>query len=143
KFRPPAETPGAFAFAPVSSGAATLRSRVMGQGGLEEVRRSMLSLFATLSAVLFAALVVTAAARDALSFTIPNWISGGLVLLFFPAALAGGLGWPAFGLHLGVGLAALVAGMAMFALRWMGGGDAKLLAAAALWLGWPAVMTFI
>jgi prepilin peptidase CpaA len=103
----------------------------------------MLSLLATLSAVLFAALVVTAAARDALSFTIPNWISGGLVLLFFPAALAGGLGWPAFGLHLGVGLAALVAGMAMFALRWMGGGDAKLLAAAALWLGWPAVMTFI
>jgi prepilin peptidase CpaA len=103
----------------------------------------MLPLFAALTAVLFAALVVFAAARDALSFTIPNWISGGLVLLFVPAALANGLGWPAFGLHLGVGAAALVAGMVMFALRWMGGGDAKLLAAVALWLGWPAVLTFL
>jgi prepilin peptidase CpaA len=32
--------------------------------------------------------------------------------------------------------------MAMFALGWIGGGDAKLFAAAALWLGWPAAATY-
>ena len=41
------------------------------------------------------------------------------------------------------GAAALAAGMAMFAMRWVGGGDAKLFAAAALWLGWPAVTTLV
>jgi prepilin peptidase CpaA len=32
-------------------------------------------------------------------------------------------------------MAALLAGAGMFALRWIGGGDAKLMAAACLWLG--------
>jgi prepilin peptidase CpaA len=52
-----------------------------------------------------------------------------------------GLGLPlsAIGLNLGVGAGALVLGMGMFAMRWIGGGDAKLFAAAALWIGWPAV----
>ena len=30
----------------------------------------------------------------------------------------------------------------MFAFRWIGGGDAKLFAAAMLWLGWPALPTY-
>ena len=47
------------------------------------------------------------------------------------------------GLHLAIAVAALLAGMIMFALRWIGGGDAKLFAAAALWLGWPALMTYL
>jgi prepilin peptidase CpaA len=29
----------------------------------------------------------------------------------------------------------------MFARGWIGGGDAKLFAATALWVGWPAVLT--
>lgn len=35
-----------------------------------------------------------------------------------------------------VGVAVLIAGMLLFSLRWVGGGDAKLLAAAALWIGY-------
>jgi len=31
----------------------------------------------------------------------------------------------------------------MFALGWIGGGDAKLFAAAALWIGWPAALTYL
>ena len=46
------------------------------------------------------------------------------------------------GLHFAVFAAALVAGMVMFALGWIGGGDAKLFAAAALWLGWPACFSY-
>ncbi|THD78053.1 MAG: pilus assembly protein CpaA [Phenylobacterium sp.] len=93
-------------------------------------------------AVVFPALVIVAALRDVTSYTIPNWISLALIAAFPPAALAMGLPLPMLGLHLGVGAGGLVLGMAMFALGWIGGGDAKLFAAAALWLGWPAAATF-
>ncbi len=33
--------------------------------------------------------------------------------------------------------------MGLFALGWVGGGDAKLMAAACLWLGWPATQSFM
>lgn len=91
----------------------------------------------------FPALVLFAALKDATSFTIPNWICLALVAIFPMAALAAGLPLSTLGLHAAVGAAALVAGMAMFALRWMGGGDAKLIAASVLWLGWPAVPSFL
>ena len=91
----------------------------------------------------FVALVLTAGFRDALSFTIPNWISLCLATAFPLAALAVGMSWPVMGLNLGIGAAALIAGMLLFALGWIGGGDAKLLAAVALWLGWPATTTFL
>ena len=38
---------------------------------------------------------------------------------------------------------ALIFGMAMFAAGWIGGGDAKLFAAAALWLGLQAAPTYL
>jgi prepilin peptidase CpaA len=91
----------------------------------------------------FPVLVVVAALRDATSYTIPNWISLALLAAFPAAALAQGLPLPLLGLHAAVGLTALLAGMTLFALNWVGGGDAKLFAAAALWLGWPAVAPFL
>ncbi len=91
----------------------------------------------------FPAGVIAAALKDATSFTIPNWISGILVLCFFPAALAVHLPMGQLGLCLAAGLCALLLGIAMFALRWCGGGDAKLLAASALWMGWPGVLPFL
>jgi prepilin peptidase CpaA len=101
-----------------------------------------------LSAVLlaFPALVIVAGITDLTSYRIPNWISLALVGAFLPAAglaLLAGAPLSALGLHLAMGAAALFAGMAMFALNWIGGGDAKLFAAAALWLGWPAVVTYL
>lgn len=50
---------------------------------------------------------------------------------------------PLLGLHLLVGAVALAVGVAMFAAGWVGGGDAKLLAACSLWLGWPATQAFL
>lgn len=93
--------------------------------------------------LVFVGLVLAAALKDAFSFTIPNWISLALVAAFPPAALAVGMPLPAVGLSALVGAGALVAGMVMFALRWVGGGDAKLMAAVSLWVGWPAVTTFL
>lgn len=103
----------------------------------------MPSLLQVVLLLIFPALVIVGALRDLTSYTIPNWVSGLLILGFLPAAFALGLSLPTIGLNLGVGLAALVLGMVMFAMGWVGGGDAKLLAAAGLWLGWPASMEYL
>jgi prepilin peptidase CpaA len=103
----------------------------------------MLPLLAAALILAFTALVLAAALRDAMSFTIPNWISLALAAIFPFAALASGVALPTVGVHVAVGALALAAGMLMFALRWVGGGDAKLMAAVLLWLGWPAAISFL
>lgn len=103
----------------------------------------MQTLLAAALAALFSALVLTAALKDVTSYTIPNWIPLALLAGFPAAALASSLPLLAIGEHAAVGVVALAAGMMMFALRWLGGGDAKLFAAVALWLGWPAVTPFL
>ncbi len=80
-------------------------------------------------------LMIVAALRDLTTMTIPNWISGLLIIGFFPTAFMVGLAPMTVAVHVGVALAALLAGMGMFAAGWIGGGDAKLMAAACLWLG--------
>ncbi len=91
----------------------------------------------------FAVLVLIAALKDLSSFTIPNWIPAALAVAFVPVALLAGAGWIQIGVSVLVGLALLVAGIVMFALKWLGGGDAKLLAAASLWLGLPGLPPFL
>ena len=81
------------------------------------------------------ALAIVGGLNDLTTMKIPNWISGLLVVLFFPAAVAVGLPLSDLAIHLGGGVLALLVGAGMFALRWIGGGDAKLMAAACLWLG--------
>jgi len=93
--------------------------------------------------LVFPALAILAALKDVTSYTIPNWISLALLAAFAPAALASGAGWAVIGLCLAIGAGMLLAGMGMFAAGWVGGGDAKLLAVCALWLGWPAVLPFL
>ena len=94
----------------------------------------------------FPALVLVAAVKDAATYTIPNWISLALIAAFVPTAA---VAWQAevsltvIGLCLVVGVFALLAGMAMFAFGWIGGGDAKLFAACALWLGWQGLAPFL
>ena len=94
----------------------------------------------------FSLLMATAAVKDLTSFTIPNWISLALVAGFIPAAgaaLSAGTPVSDVLVCLGVGFAALLVGMGMFAMGWIGGGDAKLMAAAALWLGAPGLAPFL
>ena len=45
--------------------------------------------------------------------------------------------------HLGVGALVLLANMALFHLRLVGGGDAKLISAAAVWLGYEQLVPYI
>ena len=96
-----------------------------------------------LSLILFPALVIWAGIKDATSYTIPNWISATLALAFVPVALLLGLSLGQIGLAVLVAFSVLLVGIILFALRWIGGGDAKLLAACALWLGPTALMMFL
>ena len=89
------------------------------------------------------AFVIVAGLKDLTSMTIPNWISAGLILGFFPAAFAVGLPLSDIAIHMGIAVIALFIGAGMFALRWMGGGDAKLMAAACLWLGVSGSAVFL
>jgi prepilin peptidase CpaA len=92
---------------------------------------------------LFAALVVAAALKDLTTYNIPNWISATLAVLFIPAALAVGASPMQIGLALALGVGMLAAGVVMFMLRWLGGGDAKLMAAASVWIGLPGLAPFV
>jgi len=85
--------------------------------------------------LLVPALLVAAAACDIASYTIPNRIQIGLLLAFAVFAAAAGMDGSALGSHLLAGVVALAAGFTLFALGYVGGGDAKLFACVGLWLG--------
>lgn len=88
-----------------------------------------------LALLIFPALMAFGAAMDLVTMTIPNRISIALIVGFLLAAVLIGMPLQQFAVHLGVGFGMLLIGMALFALRVVGGGDAKLLAAASLWIG--------
>lgn len=75
------------------------------------------------------------AMSDLVSYKIPNWIPAALAALFALAAALAGLSLETVGWHLAVCLGALICGMALFGFGLIGGGDAKLFAAGALWMG--------
>lgn len=92
---------------------------------------------------LFPLLLIAAGVGDALTMRISNRLNLLIVITFFPMAFAAGMPLSMFGLHLAAGLVLLVAGYFLFAVRLFGGGDAKLLAAAGLWLGYPGSLSFL
>ena len=93
--------------------------------------------------LLFPAMMAFAASSDLLTMTIPNRLSLALVAAFPVAAVCAGLGGAAVASHLAAGALMLAAGVLMFARGWLGGGDAKLLAAAALWLGFEHLAGYV
>jgi prepilin peptidase CpaA len=87
-------------------------------------------------------LLALAAGWDLASYTIPNRLALAIAAAFVIFALSCGLPLSAWGLHLAAGLVALVVGFTLFALRWIGGGDAKLFAATALWFGFGDLLSY-
>jgi len=88
---------------------------------------------------LFPALMAYAASSDLLSMRISNRVSLILVAGFIIAALALRMPLDALAMHVAAGALVLVLCFGMFAAGWIGGGDAKLAAATALWMGWSAL----
>lgn len=91
----------------------------------------------------FPGLLIFAAVTDLFTMTIPNSVPVGLFLGFLAAALVGGMGTEAMAVHLGIGFAVLVFCFCLFSFGYIGGGDAKLLAATALWFGWTEFLPFV
>lgn len=91
----------------------------------------------------FPALMAYAAASDLVTMTIPNRVSLILVLAFAALALLAGFGWAALTSHAAAGLLVLAAAFGLFAAGWMGGGDAKLAAATALWFGFDELGAYL
>jgi prepilin peptidase CpaA len=83
----------------------------------------------------FPALMAFAAISDLLTMTISNRVSIALAVLFIAMAFACVLPATEILWHLACGAAMLVFAFGLFARGWIGGGDAKLAAATAIWLG--------
>lgn len=85
--------------------------------------------------VVFPFCMLFAAVSDMLSMTIANRVSILLAVTFMTVAPLTGMAWAAYGLHLAAGLLVLCVTFGLFAIGGMGGGDAKLLAATSIWMG--------
>ncbi|MBX9634464.1 MAG: prepilin peptidase, partial [Magnetospirillum sp.] len=83
--------------------------------------------------------VALAMGWDAVAYRIPNWTVGALAAgfplaaLLLPVGMPEGIPWLE---HLGAAALVFAVGAGLFAFRFVGGGDIKLLTAVALWVGW-------
>ena len=93
--------------------------------------------------LLFPALMAFAASSDLFTMTISNRLSlalaGGFVLLTF----ASGMSLAAVGMHVGAAALVLAVAFVFFTRGWIGGGDAKLAAATALWFGFDYLLDYL
>ena len=93
--------------------------------------------------MLFPALMAFAAASDLFTMTISNRVSLALAAGFLALALLSGMPFHDILMHLAAGLTVLVIAFACFAMGWVGGGDAKVAAAAALWFGFGHLLNYL
>ena len=93
--------------------------------------------------IVFPALMAYAGASDLLTMTIPNRLSVALCAVFGLLALWIGMDGTAILLHVAAGAAVLAVTFGLFAAGWIGGGDAKLAAATALWLGFDTLPDYL
>ena len=93
--------------------------------------------------LIFPAMMVFAASSDLFTMTISNRIAIILVVGFFGLALVSGMSVHDVVSHVGAAFAVLAVTFVFFARGWIGGGDAKLAAATALWLGFDHLMPYL
>jgi prepilin peptidase CpaA len=92
---------------------------------------------------LFPAVMAFAASSDLLTMTIANRVSLILIAGFFVLALLSGITAAELMSHLGAMALVLAVAFFCFARGWIGGGDAKLAAATALWLGFGHLFDYL
>lgn len=92
---------------------------------------------------LFPALMAFAAVSDILTMTISNRVSLLLIGGFFVLAGLTGMNLETIGWHAAAGATVLVVAFTCFAFGWIGGGDAKIAASAALWFGFAHLLDYL
>ncbi|HML06788.1 MAG TPA: prepilin peptidase [Xanthobacteraceae bacterium] len=91
----------------------------------------------------FPAMMAFAALSDLFTMTIANRVSLILVGGFGVLAVMAGMSVADMAAHAGAAIAVLIVAFACFACGWIGGGDAKLAAAAVLWLGFAHLADYL
>jgi prepilin peptidase CpaA len=92
--------------------------------------------------VVLPALLALAAGWDLASYTIPNRLQLVLIAAFAVFVAVSGMSAAVLGIHLLAGFLGLALGFALFALGYIGGGDAKLFACVVLWLGFHDLASY-
>jgi prepilin peptidase CpaA len=90
----------------------------------------------------FPALMALSASMDLITYTIPNPICLTLALGYLVLAAPLGVSAGEMLLNVSCAVVILAIAFALFNLGWIGGGDAKLAAATALWLGWNSILDY-
>jgi prepilin peptidase CpaA len=93
--------------------------------------------------MLFPALMAFAAASDILTMNISNRVSLALAAGFLALAVASGMATQDILMHVAAGAVVLVIAFGCWAIGQVGGGDAKIVSAAALWFGFAHLMNFL
>jgi prepilin peptidase CpaA len=93
--------------------------------------------------LLFPALMAFAASSDLLTMTISNRLSLALAGGFFLLMIVTGMSLHAAGMHVAAAAVVLVVAFVFFSQGWIGGGDAKLAAATALWFGFDYLLDYL
>lgn len=92
--------------------------------------------------IIFPALMIFAALSDLLTFTIPNRVPLLLFLGYIAIAIYSGFTFEQVSQDLLCGFVVLLISVALFSFNLIGGGDAKLAAATAFWLGWENLFSY-
>jgi prepilin peptidase CpaA len=97
----------------------------------------------SLALIIFPILMAYAASSDLLTMKIANWLIAALIVSYFALAMIAGVSWNEIGMNAAAGVLVLVFSFAFFVFGWIGGGDAKLVAATAMWVGFPLLLPYV
>ncbi|HZY67582.1 MAG TPA: prepilin peptidase [Devosia sp.] len=100
-------------------------------------------MLSTLALFIFPVLMAYAASSDLLTMRIANWLVGLVALSYLVLAPLVGIGWSEIGWSALAGAIVLAIAFAFFAFGWIGGGDAKLVAASTLWVGFGFMLQYL
>ena len=99
-------------------------------------------MYETLILSVFPLMVVMAGISDFFTLKIPNWLNAVIAVSVVPFVILSGMPLELFAWHVLAGLVMFAVGFFLFLANLIGGGDAKMLAACALWVGWDSLMQF-
>jgi prepilin peptidase CpaA len=99
-------------------------------------------------AYLFPFLMIFAICMDLFTMQISNKLTMGIAVGFLPVALLSGLPLlslelESIALHFACGFSVLMMSFILFTMGKIGGGDAKLMAASAIWIGWAQLLDYL